>query len=373
MKKRTSKMQPGISAQRGYAMLAIIAVLGVAATTVVVTSLSATAVHNEQNRKTSSALALAKQALIASAASSSTRPGSLPCPDTNNDGISEPPLVTGECPSLIGRLPWQTLGLPDLRDSNGERLWYALSQHFRDAPGNIVNSTTTGQLSITGTISEEQLAAIVFAPGAPLNEQRRDTDERRNSVSQYVESYVNTTTFSVSAASGTYNDQLIAISAPDIFAITQRRVAKEVQVALNAYYNNNGALPGNVGYPAPALATNPACLSGDSSLCTAGTGTSGLVPGDPSPAPAYAGAASLLAHSSSGTEDASNWFDKNNWRALVQYQVSADCVNNGTAPTLCSGTLTVNGIPNQRAAVALNVVPSANQAVSATYSMSVQQ
>ena len=369
MTRRTSNLKkPAVPAQRGYAMLGIIALLGVTATTVIVTSLSATAVHNEQTRKTSGALALAKQALIASAASSNTRPGSLPCPDTNNDGISEVP-VSGACPSLIGRLPWQTLGLPDLRDSSGERLWYALSQQFRDAPGNIVNSTTTGQLTITGTLAEVQLAAIVFAPGAPLSEQMRDNDERRNSVSQYVESYVNATTFSVSAASGTYNDQLIAISAPDIFAITQRRVTKEVQVALNAYYI---AMPGNIGYPAPALTTNPACLSGDSSLCTPGTGTSGLVPGNPSPAPAYAGAASLLAHSISATEDASNWFDKNNWRALVQYQVSADCINNGLAPTSCSGTLTVNGIPNQKAAVALNVVPPANQAVSAIYSMSVQ-
>ena len=362
MTKRTSKMQPGFPAQRGYAMLAIIAVLGVAATTVVVTSLSATAVHNEQNRKTSSALALAKQALIASAASSSTRPGSLPCPDINNDGISEIP-VAGACPSLIGRLPWQTLGLPDLRDSSGERLWYALSQQFRDAPGNIVNSTTTGQLSITGTITEEQLAAIVFAPGAPLNEQRRDTDERRNSVSQYVEGYVNATTFSASAAGATYNDQLISISASDIFAVTQRRVAKEVQVALNAYFTLNG------GYPVPALATNSACLSGDSTSCTSATGTSGLLPSDPSPAPAYTGGASLLAHSVLA-EDASNWFDKNNWRSLVQYQVSPDCVMPSAS---CVGTLTVNGIPNQKAAVALNVVPPANQSVSAIYSMSMQQ
>ena len=89
----------------------------------------------------------------------------------------------------------------------------------------------------------------------------------------------------------------------------------------------------------------------------------------PAAKPAYTGGASLLAHSVLA-EDASNWFDKNNWRSLVQYQVSPDCVMPSAS---CVGTVTVNGIPNQKAAVALNVVPPANQSVSAIYSMSMQQ
>jgi hypothetical protein len=31
----------------------------------------------------------------------------------------------------LGRLPWKTLGLPDLRDGDGERLWYAVSSATR--------------------------------------------------------------------------------------------------------------------------------------------------------------------------------------------------------------------------------------------------
>ncbi len=31
----------------------------------------------------------------------------------------------------LGRLPWKTLGLPDLRDAFGERLWYAVSSKHK--------------------------------------------------------------------------------------------------------------------------------------------------------------------------------------------------------------------------------------------------
>jgi hypothetical protein len=360
-------------AQRGYAMLGIIALVGVAATAAVVTTLSATAVRNEQARKTSGALALAKQALVGRAASDDNRPGSLPCPDTNNDGLADADVVTGACTATIGRLPWQTLGLPDVHDANGERLWYALSSPFGDVAGNVVNSNTTGTLNITGTISAQHVVAIVIAPGAPVNGQVRDTNGI-NSASQYVETYVNATSFSTSADGRTYheqpiliNDQLIVISTADIFSVVQRRVAKEVQSALNAYYTANGY------YPTAALSNNSGCLVANySQYCTSGTGTSGLLPADPSPAAGYTGAAALLAHSTSSTVDASNWFDKNGWRAVVQYQVSPDCVY-GSAQT-CVGNLTANAASNQKAKVAFNGVPSTDlaQVASTTYSMGVQ-
>ncbi|MCE9639884.1 MAG: hypothetical protein K8S22_07015 [Betaproteobacteria bacterium] len=307
MKKRTSKMQPGISAQRGYAMLAIIAVLGVAATTVVVTSLSATAVHNEQNRRTSSALALAKQALIANAASSSTRPGSLPCPDTDNDGLADP--AAGACTNLIGRLPWQTLGLPDLRDSSGERLWYALSQQFSDT--NAINSTTVGELNITGTLTAANTAAIVFAAGAPVNGQLRNA-ERLFTPSQYIESYTGPTTFVTSDAGSSYNDQLMVIMATDIFAVVDRRIAKEVQNSLQAY---SAATTGR--------------LPWYSTTCTAGVCPTVF------PQPTPPALAVVWPETGTGylpTDDATlnaalpAWFVANQWNSVVSYRVDSNCV-----------------------------------------------
>ena len=252
MCKRYMKRNRG--AQRGYALIGIIAAVGIAATTVLVTSLSSTAINNEQARKTNASLALAKQALIGRPAADNNRPGSLPCPDTNNDGNAE-----GTCASVsdqIGRLPWKTLGLPDLRDADGERLWYAVSPSFRDATGNIINSNTSGQLYITGTISADHVAAIVIAPGAQIHAQLRDAAEnRQNTLTNYLESipYPGYTYF-VAPPGDDYNDRMMVISPADIFAVVQKRVANEIQLALNEDFALNGR------YPFAASAGNSNCM-----------------------------------------------------------------------------------------------------------------
>src|SRR5690348_14815456 len=93
----------------------------------------------ERDRVTERALAQAREALIAYAAErpidAAVGPGYLPCPDADDDGWAE-----STCGSLsghlgqaerLGRLPWKTLGLPDLRDGSGERLWYAVSTRHK--------------------------------------------------------------------------------------------------------------------------------------------------------------------------------------------------------------------------------------------------
>ena len=57
-----------------------------------------------------SALEQARDALVSYAVGHTFRPGSMPCPDTDDDGVMES-FVAGECPSYIGRLPWRTLGV----------------------------------------------------------------------------------------------------------------------------------------------------------------------------------------------------------------------------------------------------------------------
>ena len=97
----TSSWQRKSGTQNGYVMLGLIVILGIAALTIFVSRLNATAIHNDQARKTTSALAVAKQALIASAAASNTRPGALPCPDT------------------------------EMLDAAWKRPWYVLSPNFQ--------------------------------------------------------------------------------------------------------------------------------------------------------------------------------------------------------------------------------------------------
>ena len=300
--------------QRGYAMLGIIAAIGIAATAVVVTSLSATAVRNEQGRKDSNALALAKQALIASAASSNSRPGSLPCPDVDNDGTAD--YVgndsTRPCMQRIGRLPWQTLGLPDLRDAAGERLWYAVSLNFQDISANRINANTTGQFNLRdGERNTAGIVAIVAAPGKPVGTQTRDATHINN-YENYLESYAASELIvNVLTQDTTHNDQLSIITPADIFSLVQRRVAKEVQVALQNYYS--GSTPSRMPYPADAESYD----SGTSAYTYPMTVisppfstavTTGYIPSD------------------DVNLTLPTWFSANLWNRVLQYNVDSNCL-----------------------------------------------
>ena len=144
----------GQQRQRGYVLLSMVAVIGLLTATAA-TSIGETALVRQQSDKNKMVLAKAREALISRAASDANHPGSLPCPDavTNipgnnipNDGIAD--LLSGTaCPSAIGRLPWRTLGLPDLRDADGERLWYLLATAYQDSTAKIINPSTGGQIA----------------------------------------------------------------------------------------------------------------------------------------------------------------------------------------------------------------------------------
>ncbi len=146
----------------------------------------------------------AREALVAYASDRSISrelgPGYLPCPDLDDDGWAESTCgsLTGDVGQAqrIGRLPWKTLGLPDLRDGDGERLWYAVSTKYKGllncqasvacvdmspdaALGTITVRDASGALVHDGTLAdplragEGGAAAVIIAPGAPL---RRATD-----------------------------------------------------------------------------------------------------------------------------------------------------------------------------------------------------
>lgn len=307
----------GFRAQ-GYAVIFLAGAVAIAALAWLVTSLGATAVRLERERKTSSALALAKQALIGRAAADASLPGSLPCPDlktniagTNvpDDGIAD--LFAGtHCPSYVGRLPWRTLGLPDLRDGGDERLWYALSPNFRDYASHVtINDSTAGSLSVTGDAPAANVAAIVFAPGPPLAGQARG-GANRNIVANYLDgaNAAGGSAFASTGATGTINDQLTVITAGDLMAVVEKRVAHEITTALNKYFLANRVLP------APASAADASCLpTGDPSLCLpAGTIATGILPRNLSAGTGWPGIVFPA------------WFDSN-WRTAVSYTVAPEC------------------------------------------------
>lgn len=242
--------------QRGQALLVLLLMMSVAVVVLVYGSTTEVGRVVKAETRTRAVLVQAKQALIGRAVGDANRPGSLPCPDGDDDGSADL-FVGSDCPTYLGRLPWRTLGIGDLRDESGERLWYALSAGFRDHPlAPALNSDIRGTLTLYSTsdvtVVTRQAIAIVFAPGVALPGQRRDdvsalcattikNAPRNRCAANYLDSTANV---SNAAAAGPYitapaaqlfNDQLASIVAADLMPLVEQRVALELRNALLAY------------------------------------------------------------------------------------------------------------------------------------------
>ena len=131
------KMSGSRFSQRGAALLlfALIAIVSLSA--LLLAGLNSKGPESPQ-AKSLGVLQTAREALIGYSLSfadlnANRLPGYMPCPDTDGDGLADMPCGSpGE--SAIGRLPWQTLGLPPLRDSTGECLWYVVSAAYKENP-----------------------------------------------------------------------------------------------------------------------------------------------------------------------------------------------------------------------------------------------
>lgn len=243
-------------AQRGAVVLLLLLILAVStASYFLVKRLNSRNIDIERDKITAVALAQAKVALIGYAAADSNRPGEFPCPDINNNGkITFPPDLNGSnCAKLAGRLPWYSLHLPDLRDGYGERLWYALSSDFH-ANGSVeLNSTTLGQLTVTGTSPANAVIAIVFSPGPALGGQSRDglnsdIHSAVNGVTSHLEgdNANGDSVYETRNTSATFNDKLLTITYNDLFSAVTRRVASEIGIQLTPYFS--GTLPGDLSF-----------------------------------------------------------------------------------------------------------------------------
>ncbi len=220
-----------------------------------------------RDKVTTNALMQAKEALIGYAATYQDRNpndvfGYLPCPDSDNDGIAETSCGTQNV-SVIGHLPWKTLGLPPLRDGSRTCLWYAVSGRAKENPKTtVLNWDTIGQFEIKN-VDGSTLAsagnhntpwAIIFSPGTMVKGQSRNTlagsecggnTTANNTVSNFLENSgslgTGNTTFVISTPESIYknshngihdsnsinNDRALWITSNDLFSrITKRDAFK---------------------------------------------------------------------------------------------------------------------------------------------------
>lgn len=246
-----------------------------------------------RQRRTDEALAQAKAALLGYAVGrpldvtvQERRLGELPCPDRDNDGDAD--LKCDTEATRIGRLPWRTLGLPDLRDADGERLWYAVSiihgandprttcNHPEDA--GCLNSDAAGSITVrnsAGTIIHDAVPhepptyrgaiAVIIAPGAALTRQGGATQVRKEAADilapvNYLdvarnEDNADFTDYGTNGfisgpvrddATGEIvsNDRMVTVSYDDLMPALEKRVSQEVVACLDAYAAaNHGRYP----------------------------------------------------------------------------------------------------------------------------------
>lgn len=339
--------------QRGAALLVLILLvlmtagiefLGIAVSSDVARSALA-------EKRLTATLNRAREALIARAVAHPTRPGAFPCPDSNNDGI-EDALVAGECPSYIGRIPYVTLGIGDLRDDASEVLWYAVSPSFRDAPAVQINSDTHGSQVVhsgsTATIAASEAVAVVFAPGAALAAQLRDgtaaqcpttatTIARNLCAANYLDSAGGDNNASASGpyiaaqAGATFNDRLVLVRTSDVIPLVEQRVARELRRVLATYQDRTAATITSGGcncYPWPDGDGN-----GSSNVGT----NRGRIPLIASPHNWGTSLTDKLSGTVYTLPTLPPYFQANNWHAMTYYAVGRHALQNaGQAPTACT-------------------------------------
>jgi len=239
--RRNDARPPGGTAQSGVALLLLLVFVAMAASAFLVERLEGVAerTRNGQERQTLARLAQARAALIAYAATYPDNinpdfgPGFLPCPDTSDSGNPNPPCG----PGALGRLPWRELGLSDLRDASGERLWYAVSDNFRNNPKVApMNSDTPGQLTLDGV---DGVVAVIMAPGPVVGGQDRAADPADPANYLEDDNAAPADGRFVSRAVGEFNDRVAAVSHAHLMAAVERRVLGEATVAVRTYMAEN--------------------------------------------------------------------------------------------------------------------------------------
>jgi hypothetical protein len=183
------KVRHQLHLKQGAVLLLMLLIIILGSVSFLVSTLNSSALKNERDSKTALALAQAKDALIGDTVStpSLASAGYLRLPDLGF-GIgnvpaegSSPPNFSGNDAdySVVGKVPWKTLGIAPTQDGQGECIWYVVSGHFKNNPTTNIpfNWDTLGQIDVVdgnGNSISSNVAALLIAPGLPLDSQNRE-------------------------------------------------------------------------------------------------------------------------------------------------------------------------------------------------------
>jgi hypothetical protein len=254
--------------QRGFGLLLLITVLVVGTAWYAIAALGEAApTQAERDLRTAAALQAGKEALLAyvalrAADATEEHPGRLPCPEhpgqpgTAQEGIAAPFPGFPSC-TQVGRLPWKTLGIDQLRDSDSEPLWYAV------ATGTwALLTTTTPSLKINPGLAAQlsydispNVVAVIIAPGRSLNTLSDGAPPGgcaavNQQGNRYAVPYVAANFLECGNEAGNYrkagparwsNDRSVSITAAEvmnaIMGAVAERMQRQVAPAMNDWYN----------------------------------------------------------------------------------------------------------------------------------------
>ena len=383
----------------GAALLLLMLVVLVASASVLIVNLDRNELRTRAFTDTRAALATAKTALIEYATlNPALNPGeaiSLPCPDLDAGGaFVEGEAHTAACGgggvSMMGRLPWRTLGTPALRDAAGECLWYVVSGSYKQAgaaTATLINADSNGQLQfadlesgsvVQGLLPADRVVAMVLAPMRPVTGQARPAASagaqcspgfnaarflEADSISGISNAAVSGSPDTIdvlgafASVNDAHNDRIVTITREEIEAalygqagfLAEMRSLGTAAAKCVAYYaasNPGGGTDKRLPWPAPvALADYRVDSAYDD---TASGFLSGRLPDVVDDSNSATGNATARVISDCDPVNVPEWSSLQlsrwqNWKDHFFYAVADSHAPPAAVPSACAGCLTVNG------------------------------
>lgn len=244
--------------QHGVVLLTLMLVLMAAGSFLLLKALNVATGNSSYDKSTTrSALQEAKLALIGYAVNepaANLGPGRLPCPDLSGDGAAVGSCSLGGANPTTGWFPYGTIGNGGITDATGARLWYAVAEshrYFLTTPINSDTGDATDDLSVDG---ENDIVAVIIAPGSSLTGQDRAAGAAIADFLELENSTLGDAEFTgLCHNSVACNDELIVITRAELMAVVETRVLREVKQRLDDYHDEYGGYPWTSPYSDPVV------------------------------------------------------------------------------------------------------------------------